>query len=80
MIEGCLAQDFRDFELVIVDDGSRDDSVAVAARYADSRIQILRHNRNRGPCPARYTAVVKGARHVGCARPTACSGRARCSS
>ncbi|MDB6124797.1 MAG: hypothetical protein JWQ71_3790 [Pedosphaera sp.] len=40
-IESVLQQDFQDYELIIVDDRSKDDSEAVIRRYAerDSRIQ-----------------------------------------
>jgi glycosyltransferase involved in cell wall biosynthesis len=43
-IESVLAQTFSDWELVLVDDGSTDGSLAVAERYAqaDRRIRIVR--------------------------------------
>jgi len=47
-IESVLTQTFADFEFLIVDDGSRDASPAIAARYAtrDPRIRlIVRENR-----------------------------------
>ncbi|WP_067738447.1 glycosyltransferase [Novosphingobium naphthalenivorans] len=47
-IESVLAQDFTDFEFLIVDDGSTDASPRIIRRYAemDSRIRpILRENR-----------------------------------
>lgn len=49
-IESVLAQDFRDFELLISDDASRDDSAAVIRRYAarDSRIRYKLRERNVG--------------------------------
>lgn len=47
-IESVLGQSFRDFELLILDDGSSDRSVDVARRYADPRIRIVRHEENRG--------------------------------
>jgi glycosyltransferase involved in cell wall biosynthesis len=49
-IESVLAQDFRDYELVISDDASQDDSAAVIRRYAsqDSRIRYKLHERNIG--------------------------------
>lgn len=42
-IESILAQTYGDFELLIWDDGSTDDSVAIAQRYAnqDERIQVV---------------------------------------
>ncbi len=49
-IDSILAQDFRDFELIISDDGSRDDSATVIRQYAakDSRIRYKLHERNLG--------------------------------
>lgn len=40
-IESVLAQTFREFELLISDDGSSDDSREIAASFADPRIRIL---------------------------------------
>jgi len=56
-IDSCLSQSLGDFELVIVDDCSTDASVAEVKRYTDKRILLLRHDCNRGPGPARNTAV-----------------------
>ena len=47
-IESILAQTFADFELIAVDDCSRDSSPAILARYAarDSRMRIVTLDRN----------------------------------
>ena len=45
-IESCLAQDYADFELLIVDDASTDSTPAVIARYAsDPRVRVVTHAR-----------------------------------
>jgi glycosyltransferase involved in cell wall biosynthesis len=56
-IESCLAQTYGDFELLVVDDCSTDDSAEIVASYPDPRIRLFRHSQNRGPCPARNTAI-----------------------
>jgi len=56
-IESCLSQDFSDFELIVVDDGSTDQTAAVVEGYSDHRVRSIRHPRNRGVCPARNTAI-----------------------
>lgn len=48
-IESVLAQTLRDFELVIVDDNSPDDTFAIVSAYADARVRCLRNPRNLGP-------------------------------
>lgn len=40
-IQSVLSQTVADWELIIVDDGSADQSVAVATRFRDPRIQII---------------------------------------
>lgn len=49
-IESVLAQTFRDFELLISDDGSSDQTAAIATRYArqDRRIVFSRNPHNLG--------------------------------
>jgi glycosyltransferase involved in cell wall biosynthesis len=47
-IESVLAQNFADFELLIVNDGSTDDSMAVIGRYGDRRIRVECNDENRG--------------------------------
>ena len=47
-IESVLAQTFTDFELLIEDDGSTDNSVAVIQAYADTRITLVSKLTNEG--------------------------------
>lgn len=50
-IESVLAQDFEDFELLLVDDGAVDASPAIASEFArDPRVRVLEHpgRENRG--------------------------------
>jgi succinoglycan biosynthesis protein ExoO len=52
-----LAQTFQDLELIVVDDASSDDTVAVVEACADPRIRLTRHTANRGPAAARNTGL-----------------------
>jgi glycosyltransferase involved in cell wall biosynthesis len=47
-IHSILAQTFTDFELLVIDDGSTDDSYNRAAAFKDPRIRILRNEVNIG--------------------------------
>lgn len=55
-LESALAQNFRDFEIIIVNDGSTDQSVARAQRITDARIHIL-HQKNQGVSVARNHGI-----------------------
>ncbi len=57
-IDSILSQNFRDFELILVDDGSRDGSGRILDDYAaaDSRIRVI-HQENGGPAAARNTGL-----------------------
>jgi glycosyltransferase involved in cell wall biosynthesis len=47
-IESCLAQTYRDIELIVVDDGSTKDMRGIVQSYGDGRIKFLRHEQNLG--------------------------------
>jgi len=47
-IDSILAQTYRDFELLVVDDGSRDRSAEIARSSGDPRVRVLVNERNLG--------------------------------
>lgn len=49
-IESVLSQSFSDFEFLIADDGSRDESANVIRSYKDKRIVFFENKENRGAC------------------------------
>lgn len=55
-LRSVLSQSYDDFEIVIVDDGSTDDSVAVVEAMNDPRIRLIKQE-NGGPSKARNTGV-----------------------
>jgi glycosyltransferase involved in cell wall biosynthesis len=57
-VDSVLAQRFKDFELILVDDGSKDSSGAVCDAYAakDSRIKVF-HKKNGGSSSARNYGI-----------------------
>ena len=57
-IDSILSQTFSDFELILVNDGSSDESDIICDRYAskDNRIQVI-HKPNGGSSAARATGV-----------------------
>lgn len=59
-ISSILKQTLSDFELLVIDDGSTDDSFTIASTFTDPRIRILRHERNLG-LPAALNAGIENA-------------------
>ena len=53
-----LAGRGRPYELLVVDDGSRDATATVAAAFADQGVRVIRHERNRGKGAAVRTGVL----------------------
>ena len=47
-IESVLSQTYKNFEFIIIDDSSTDDSLKVIESYSDERIKVLKNERNMG--------------------------------
>jgi glycosyltransferase involved in cell wall biosynthesis len=60
-IESVLDQSFTDYELLIIDDCSTDNSKRVASQFADSRISIVTHSTNKGLSASRNTGIQNAA-------------------
>jgi glycosyltransferase involved in cell wall biosynthesis len=56
-LKSCLDQEPAGFEIVVVDDGSTDDTQAAIGQWADERVTMVSHSGNRGVCAARNTGV-----------------------
>lgn len=47
-VEAILGQSYTDFELIVIDDGSNDDSVEIVKSYSDQRIRHFQNAKNLG--------------------------------
>ncbi|MBX9732640.1 MAG: glycosyltransferase [Chitinophagaceae bacterium] len=58
-IQSVISQTYRNWEMIIVDDCSKDDSLEKAQRYAalDARIKVLQLAKNSGAAAARNAAI-----------------------
>lgn len=58
-VNSVLRQTFTDFELIVVDDASADDTAGVVGGFHDRRIRYVRHGSNLGASVARNTGISK---------------------
>ena len=56
-IESVLNQTYKNFELIVVDDYSNDNTHSVISSIPDKRIKLLKHDKNRGASAARNTGI-----------------------
>ena len=56
-IQSVVEQELKDFELIVVDDGSSDESARVAESFGDDRIRLIRLEQNRGGNVARNEGI-----------------------
>jgi len=58
-VGSILDQTLEDMEVLVVDDGSSDDTVEVALSFRDPRLRVVRHERNMGIPAARNSGLVE---------------------
>ena len=56
-IQSALEQTYADYELIVVDDGSTDDTVSLVKEFTDDRLIYVAHNQNKGAAAARNTGM-----------------------
>lgn len=56
-INSIIGQTYEAWELIIIDDGSKDHSSEIIRSYNDSRIRVYTHKKNKGVSPARNHAI-----------------------
>lgn len=56
-IQSVLAQTYQDFELIIVDDASTDDTESLVKSFNSEKVKYIRHQKNKGTSAGRNTGI-----------------------
>lgn len=57
-LDNILAQDFKDYEIIIVNDGSTDKSLEICLKYQSNKVKIITQ-KNGGPSSARNRGIIE---------------------
>ncbi len=56
-VNSVLNQTYKDIEVIVVDDYSKDNTTEILGKIQDKRLKILCHQKNEGACAARNTGI-----------------------
>lgn len=56
-LDALLSQTYKDFELVLINDGSTDHSITIINSYRDKRIKVVNNEKNVGIAKSRNTGI-----------------------
>jgi glycosyltransferase involved in cell wall biosynthesis len=56
-IQSVLKQTYQDFEVIVVDDGSIDNTEEVVKKIQENRVYYYKHDKNKGGSAARNTGI-----------------------
>ena len=56
-IDSVISQTYKNLEIIIVDDHSADDSLAIISSFSDKRIRVITHKKNKGAAPTRNDGI-----------------------
>jgi glycosyltransferase involved in cell wall biosynthesis len=56
-IDSVLIQSYKNFELIVVDDGSKDETFKIIDQIKDKRVSLIKHETNKGAAASRNTGI-----------------------
>src|SRR5689334_12185159 len=56
-LDSVFAQTYSNFEIIVVDDGSTDQTVSLVSKKVCDQLRLIEHSENRGAAAARNTGI-----------------------